>query len=349
MITGNIANKIAHSKAKSDEKNMLHSLTTTITAGDLLDRESEYFKELSYYYSPPTPIKLDSELTLQDACLELIKNKISSAPIVDKNDKMIGILDFKDLAAHVLQVLNDIPMDVESSMYGMTEILASHSKSKGLIKDLPHTKPLVCIKKDTIVHDILEEFVRSDVHRVVVVDEKNEFLGVVSQSTVAALVSGKFGLRKEKNEPFWEKGQIAISEADIIERNVVSLGPSATVMQALFMMISENISSVAIVTGNRLLGSISLVNVKHVLCDKNGWKSVFQRCDDFFKQDRIEQSNARFGEAIVPNLTVPETCSVIRAMEKMVACRAHRLWVVDDDQNIIGLVSLSSMMKLLLQ
>lgn len=45
-------------------------------------------------------------MTLKDACLVLIKNRISSAPIVDgKTGGMIGILDFKDLVAHVLQVI----------------------------------------------------------------------------------------------------------------------------------------------------------------------------------------------------------------------------------------------------
>lgn len=233
----------------------------------------------------------------------------------------------------------------------MSDILAQHSDATGLLKNLKHlTKPLVSVKKDAIILDILEDMIRSNVHRVVVLGDNKEFLGVVSQSTIAALIVGKFGLRKAKSDPFWPKGQESIAEAGVIERNIISCEPKATVMEALFIMHGENVSSVAILgPSGQLAGNLSLCNVKHVLCDKSGWKKVFERCDDFFKSDRVEQSNERQGKAVSPNFTVHETCSVIHALEKIVATRAHRVWVVDDEERCVGLVSLSTMMKLLLQ
>ena len=248
-------------------------------------------------------------------------------------------------------MLNDVPIDVSSSMYGIADVLAQHSDATGLLKNLHQlTKPLVSVKKDAIILDILEDMIRSNVHRVVVLgDDNKEFLGVVSQSTIAAFIAGKFGLRKAKDAPFWPKGQESIAEAGVIERNIVSCQPRATVMEALFIMHGENVSSVAILgSSGKLVGNLSLCNVKHVLCDQSGWKKVFERCDDFFKSDRVEQSNERKGEAVSPNFTVHESCSVIRALEKMVATRAHRVWVVDENEKCVGLVSLSAMIKLLL-
>lgn len=204
------------------------------------------------------------------------------------------------------------------------------------------------VKDDTCLLDIIEEFVRSDAHRVVVLNKDQRFVGVISQSTIAALIVGKFGLRKENSQVRWETGQKTVKEAGVISTKVVSLAPTAIVMEALFTMQSENVSSVAIMSGKTLVGSISLHDVKHILAERNGWQAVFQSCDEFFKRIRLAQSNERKGEAMAPNFTIRPSCSVVTAMEKMVATRSHRIWVVDEEDNCIGLVSLSSLMKLAL-
>lgn len=55
-------------------------------------------------------IVLDSELALHDACQTLAAHKISSAPVFDKTSKTyIGMLDYRDIVAHVLTVLHKIP------------------------------------------------------------------------------------------------------------------------------------------------------------------------------------------------------------------------------------------------
>jgi CBS domain containing-hemolysin-like protein len=80
-----------------------------------------------------------------------------------------------------------------------------------------------------------------------------------------------------------------------------------------------------------------------------GWKQLFQKSIDFFKSIRIDQSNENFGKAIVPVYTIQQETSVLIAMEKMVATRSHRIWVIDSLDHIIGLVSLSALMPLLLK
>ena len=141
---------------------------------------------------------------------------------------------------------------------------------------------------------------------------------------------------------------MSVAEAGVIQTQVISVDPDASVMQALFLMINESVSSVAILEGSKLVGSISMTQVKHILAEKGGWKRIFERCDNAFRKERIEQSDLRSGEAVAPNYTIQSECTVIRAMEKMVATRSHRVWVVADSGHIIGLVSLSSLMKLLL-
>lgn len=79
---------------------------------DLLDRNSDLYKRYPriscstiHYSAPPeTPISLDGNLSVRDACEVLSSNKITSAPI-SLDGKFIGQLEMADLVSHILQVL----------------------------------------------------------------------------------------------------------------------------------------------------------------------------------------------------------------------------------------------------
>ncbi|KAJ3367619.1 cell separation during budding [Kappamyces sp. JEL0680] len=330
-------------------ENTLHAILTAYSAQDLLDKNLPLFKAVHAYHSPPeSPISLDGNLSVRDACCILANNHISSAPIT-MNGEFLGQLDMSDFVNHILEVLNNTPMDISSSPWSISDLLSQKSQSDYSLSSLPRHKPLVVVGHNTPLIDVIEEYVRSGAHRIAVVNlSTNSFLGVISQSTIAALVVSQYGLRKPKTAR-WEGGQRSVKEANVIKTNVVTIEPQASVTEALYLMETEKISSVAITTGKHLLGSISLSDVKHILSERIGWKKLFEHCDVFFKQVRLSQSNERMGQAIIPNYTIDEQTTVITALEKMVATRAHRIWVVDDDNNLVGLVSLSAIIPLLLK
>jgi hypothetical protein len=78
------------------------------------------------------------------------------------------------------------------------------------------------------------------------------------------------------------------------------------------------------------------------------WKRIFESCEQFFKHNRLEQTNERKGDTAIPNFTISDSATVVQALEKMVATRAHRVWVITGVNELVGLVSLSSIMPLLL-
>jgi len=326
------------------KENSLHALLASYKASDLLDPSSPIYETITHYQKPPAqPITLDGNMTCSEACQVLASHKISSAPIIFHGG-LIGVLDMIDLVNHCLEILNEVPMDLRASDWALGDVLARASEKNHAIQTLDRHHIMVLVKDDTMLLDIVEEFFRSDAHRVVVLDKHQKFIGVISQSTIAALIVGKFGLRGSSK---WEFGQKSVQDAQVISKKIVHLAPSNIVMEALFMMQQEKVSSVALLQDKKLVGSISNYDVKTILTERHGWQSVFHRCDEFFKKNRLQQSNERRGEAVVPNYTILPTCSVVIALEKMVATRAHRIWVVDEHDNCVGLVSLSSLMKLL--
>ena len=86
--------------------------------------------------------------------------------------------------------------------------------------------------------------------------DDNYFIGVVSQSFLAAVVVSEHGIRGDKAKS-WPLGQKTIKELGIIKTDFLSVSESDIVMDALFRMHMHGISSIAIMhnqsVANRLI------------------------------------------------------------------------------------------------
>ncbi|KAI8900487.1 hypothetical protein BC833DRAFT_581847 [Globomyces pollinis-pini] len=327
--------------------NSLHQLLTTYTCEHLISDDSPLKSALlDYSYGPKLPITLDSTLSMKDACDVLAKNRISSAPIFDNNSKtFLGQLDYFDLVAHILKVLTTISIDDRANSMTMGDIFKKENSTALPLSGITTYHPLVVIQKSAPLLDLLDEFVRANAHRVAVFDGTT-FMGIISQSALAAVIVSKFGLRKESSVQ-WQTGQKSLEELKIIETEFVSVPPTASVMDVLLRMHLKKISSVAIVSGKQLLGTISMSDVKTIFAELNGWKHLFANCLTFFKDLRNKQTMDHDGNDLMPTFTVHPTSSLISTMEKMTATHTHRIWVVDSHQQVVGVVSLSSIIPIL--
>jgi CBS domain-containing protein len=79
----------------------------------------------------------------------------------------------------------------------------------------------------------------------------NSFVGVLSQSLLAAVVVSKHGIRGDHGKG-WATGNRSIKDLGIIETDIVSVGEHDSVMDALLRMHLSNISSVAIMNHRKV-------------------------------------------------------------------------------------------------
>ena len=80
---------------------MLQQLLNNTTCGQILKKSQ--------------PITLDADTPVHDACATLASHKISSAPVFDaQQNKFVGVVDYRDIVAHVLTVLHKIPAPPKS-------------------------------------------------------------------------------------------------------------------------------------------------------------------------------------------------------------------------------------------
>jgi predicted transcriptional regulator len=225
----------------------------SFTCGQLLEEKSKVHS--AYPNGPKQPIWINSKDTVQNACSLLHKNRIQSAPIYDHNQsKFIGQIDYADLMGHVMKVLNAIPMpDRGTSEFTIMQILKQTSEAGHPLETIEKHRPLVLVSTTSTLLEVVDYFIKQKTHRVVVLDD-HTFIGVLSQSSIAALICSKFGLNKPKANQ-WKAGEMTLEQAGIIEKNVISVNTTATVMEALFQMHVNNISSIAIVENKKVFNT----------------------------------------------------------------------------------------------
>jgi CBS domain-containing protein len=232
---------------------------------------------------PREPISITTETSIREACALLHKHSISSLPIYSPSLKQFtSQVEYFDLLYHLLSLLSTTPNDLPDCT--ITQMIDSISDSS--VEMIVKHRPIVCVQKSTTLYQVVQ--LCQKVHRVVVLDD-TKFIGVVSQSLIAAFITSQFGLRRLPTTPVWTIGSQSVEKANVITKQVISCTEANTVMDALFSIYLNKVSSIAILKGMELRGVISVTDIKMIFKDPKGWKRVFDRVDVFFKSIRMQQ------------------------------------------------------------
>jgi CBS domain-containing protein len=197
------------------------------------------------------------------------------------------------------------------------------------------------------------------VHRVLICHDysPHNIIGILSQSRVAEYIYSHVSNLSGPPNLRWTIGETSVSELDIIDTEIISVSPSDSVLNAMTKMHRHKISSVAIIKQgprqeNVVIGLISISDIKDIVCI-NGWHYLRMTSFDFFQHVRHEQAFDNGGDIKMPIFTCYSSSLLNTVIGKMIATRTHRIWVVDEKisihHEVVGLISLSSIMKLLLK
>ncbi|KAI9476305.1 MAG: hypothetical protein EXX96DRAFT_486283 [Benjaminiella poitrasii] len=315
-------------------------------------------------------ITIDGSLPVEEACDVLIKNSISSAPVYDPDVKTVsdapivharsyvGMFDYGDVIAYILLVLQNMPPpgdekeDKESNeaknresnvTFEIKDILYRALEGKEvpakLASDLSQKNPFYSIMPEATLLSAVEEFAYGT-HRVCVLNPDGSIKGILSQSTVA-----KYLFENQRHFPDIEcmlnktLRQLGLGVSDVIAVNADS-----PVLDALELMSKHDISSVAVL-GHMgvVLGNISMTDVKHVIKSYRHqllWKTCFQ----FVSLVRTEQG-INDGQDRLPVFDVRLDTTLGFTVAKLLATKSHRVWVIDDREKAIGVVSITDVMR----
>ena len=144
-------------------------------------------------------IKFHTDDKISDIAQSLRDNKISGAPIVDKDNKVIGIISEGDimrlLEVHSprLNLILPSPLDwIELPIrmkYEFDEIAEDMNKAASVHISEIMTKKVITIKEDDDISDAAQLMDTHSVNRLPVVDDERKILGIVTRGDlISALV-----------------------------------------------------------------------------------------------------------------------------------------------------------------
>ncbi|CEI95756.1 hypothetical protein RMCBS344292_09934 [Rhizopus microsporus] len=273
-------------------------------------------------------IEISSKISIEEACQVLFENNISSAPIKHEGN-YIGVFDYGDVIAYILLVLQ--PRDKEKEGYSIQDIMN---------KALKGEKVSVGLVSDSTLSTAIEIFALGT-RRVCVVKPDGGIQGILSQSTVIQYLY-------EHTKQFPELGECmnkTIHQLNLGKEPVISVPANATVLNALMIMSQHGVSSLAVVSSDKIIGNISMTDVKHVMKSyRHGllWKTCFQ----FVSYIKLEQGIIE-GQDRLPVFDVRPDTHLGFAIAKLLATKAHRVWVTDEKQQLLGVVSLTDVFRIL--
>ncbi|KAI9677780.1 MAG: cell separation during budding [Trizodia sp. TS-e1964] len=287
----------------------------TITIGELATVEDVHFVELD------TPVEAAAHLLIStDAPVVLIRE--------DCNAKVaVSTFDYTDLNAYLLLVIG-------LGQKGVTNTLAHHELAKKAregvkipvkdVLDLGYKEKLVTLtSNDTLLRAI--GFFGIGVHRIAIVKQgSDEVYGVLSQ---LAMVKW-----------FWENGRHFpiidqlypqhLKDLGTGSHNVISINGDKPLVEALELMFSEGVSSLAVVDNKmNVVGNISTVDVKH-LTKSSALPLLESTCINFISVI-LSSRGLLDGKDSVPVFHVNPLSTIAHTVAKLVATKSHRMWIVE--------------------
>ncbi|KAG0038620.1 cell separation during budding [Podila clonocystis] len=290
----------------------LHHDWTMIPAGKLIERQ--------------TPVTIDSNTSIEDACEArdtitvtalvpvLLTNGISAAPVFDKaKNSFIGMFDYGDLMTYILILLKKMEPPQDQTLE-MRDLIQKANNSQSVPVHLAS----------------------------VAVMDGYHLKGILTQSLTLDFIMRHLGEFSKLQAVM----QTSLHACGLDHSNVLAVNGSAPVLDALVKMSSHSVSSLAVLDDQGiLLGNISMTDIQHVMKNlKSSW--LWISCFQFISKIRLSRG-VETGEDQYPVLDVNAGSTFGYTLLKLQATKVHRLWVVQDNGSVVGVVSLTDVFRVL--
>ncbi len=146
--------------------------------------EGVYKRRVKEFLSRET-VTLNAGDTIHEALELMGENRVSALPVVDRNNRCVGILSAADLV--------DLTRDTEEDLRELD--LVDLSSKRFLIDKLAHSlgnekvqtfmsESVVTVSLETLIGKAAQEMLRNQVHHLPVVDHNDRLIGIISSMDI---------------------------------------------------------------------------------------------------------------------------------------------------------------------
>eukprot|EP01118_Nematostelium_gracile_P017451 TRINITY_DN745_c0_g1_i1.p1 TRINITY_DN745_c0_g1~~TRINITY_DN745_c0_g1_i1.p1 ORF type:complete len:335 (-),score=75.45 TRINITY_DN745_c0_g1_i1:148-1152(-) len=284
----------------------------------------------------------------EDSVLDVLKllrnNKITSVPIYDNvHKKWLGLVDTFDLMT-VLVFMSDMkPLadmvnrkDTDWYKFFQSEQKLIAEEKITAIANSSDRNPWCPVSRLMPLHSLMDILSSTtNLHRVPVVDDQGEVIGLVSQSKVIQFLY--------KNVERFPNATTAKVKNYLKPMDVFSITADKTALEAFQLMQSQKVNGLAVVDDEgKLIGSLSASDLKGSL-DDNLFDDMYLPIGLY-----LEKGTPSFDKVQAHS---PVSCklesTVYELLHKLSSVQIHRIFVIDDENKPIGILSLCDIISML--
>ncbi|XP_025989711.2 dentin sialophosphoprotein isoform X2 [Solenopsis invicta] len=303
-----------------------------VSLSDLEEDESQifvkFFKFHKCYDLIPTSAKLvvfDTHLLVKKAFFALVYNGVRAAPLWDSSrQQFVGMLTITDF-------IKILQMYYTSPSVTMDE-LEEHELDtwRKVLKDQVH--PLVSIGPDASLYEAIRTLIQNRIHRLPVIDpDTGNVLYILTHKRILRFL---FLYIHELPKPSFTNKTLRELRIGTFE-NIETATEETSIILALKKFVERRVSALPIVdTEGKLVNIYSKFDVINLAAEK-----TYNNLDVSLREAN-EHRNEWFEG--VQSCKLDETLFTV--MERIVRAEVHRLVVIDDDDKVIGIISLSDLL-----
>jgi CBS domain-containing protein len=283
-----------------------------------------------------------------DSVLDVLKllreKKITSVPVWDQDaKKWVGMVDMFDIMT-VMVFMSDIKgildavnhKEVDWYQFVANELKVVTEESIASICDASERNPWCEVSRLKPLNSLMDMFSKNvNIHRVPIVDDGGEVIGLISQSKVINFLY--------KNvEHFPDSAAVQVKDR-FKPGKVVSIGIEKTAIDGYNLMATERVSGLAVVDGEgKLVACLSASDLKGSM-DMNLFHDLYLPIGMYLDKGTPEFDRRQSH--------LPVTCtlssSIYEVLHKLATNHIHRIFLVDADNRPIGVISLCDIISMM--
>lgn len=285
-------------------------------------------------YTTPKLITIPEGANVGKALQILRDSNVYAAPVVTGENLPVGMVDLSDITRWLATVLKGSGWNDERKNH-----LRSHHNREATEFFSKPVKEVINLsgqnKLDAMNVDDESLFgaitrLASGTRRLPLVED-SEVLTVVSPSLFVRYLSENIGTPE-----FADVLKLTVGERP--RKEVVSIEGTAMVAEALLLMSSKGVSSLAIVDASGKLYSTFTLKDLRVVTNARSFLKLFKTVDEYILDVRRRTANAIF-----PAIHCYTKDTLERVLLRMAAARIHRMFVLNDQHELVDVISLRDM------
>jgi CBS domain-containing protein len=282
-------------------------------------------------------VTIPHDCSVAEAVRTLAEHDIYSAPIYNKETSeyigMIDLIDIADLLTEKYDLSEFRKRDLCKSIFKKPEVFGNMKVNE--IANIASRGGFLPISIESTLKDAVFLLAENNVHRLCVMDNENNLVNIISQSAVIEMIQ-KYNLEGEE-----QSIGTGIGTSPVVYARV-----GQTMMEALKILKKYNVYAVPVVgddlTDNSIVSNISSKDVKYICGNAEQMNMLYQPISKF-----LASKNSVALETHIPSFTVKSSTTIRQVVDKIVSNKIHRVYVVDDKNCLVSVITLTDLLKAL--